>query len=103
MSFVVSEIHGFLNWHVLRLAATAARASKLLAARAQPGVRRAGFSSPVVESCLASRDWRPAAHETGSRQDLSRASFENPPFVAWHSGGQNPTGPETRFWSDPTH
>ncbi len=33
-----------------------------------------------------------------NKQDLSRASFENPPFVAWHSGRQNSTGRETSFW-----
>jgi hypothetical protein len=38
MSFVVSVLQRFLNWHVLRLAAAAARASKLLAARAPPEI-----------------------------------------------------------------
>jgi hypothetical protein len=39
-----------------------------------------------------------AARETVSQQDLSRASFEISPFVAWHSGRQNSTGRETSFW-----
>src|SRR4029077_19192699 len=93
-SFVVSVLQRFLNWHVLRLAAAAARASKLLAARAPPEIWRAGF-------CSLPADLRGEANcprnEAGPPQVSSRASFENSPFVAWHSGRQNSTGHGTSF------
>jgi hypothetical protein len=38
-------------------------------------------------------------NEAGSPQVSSRASLENSPVVAWHSGRQNSTGRETSFWA----
>ena len=94
-SFVVSVLRRFLKWHVLRLAAAAARASKLLAARAPPENWRAGFSSLPADLRGEANCPR---NEAGPPQVSSRASSEISPFVAWHSGRQNSTGRETSFW-----
>src|SRR4029077_8467246 len=75
MSCILSELHRILNWHVLRLAATSARA----------------FSSP--SGC-----WRVEAGSRTHPRMLARTSFEKSPFVAWHGGRQNSTGRETSFW-----
>ena len=67
MFFVVSGLRRFLNWHVLRLDAAAARA----------------FASPPADLRGEANCPR---NEAGPPQVSSHASFENSALVAWHSG-----------------
>ena len=80
MSCVVSGLRRFLNWHVLRLAAAAARTSKLSAAGAPPENWRAGFSSPYLETVRR-------RNEVARPQALARSSSENPPDLSIAQGG----------------
>jgi len=74
MFCVLKELGRFLNWHLLRLAAAAARA----------------FSSPCLELVR-----RP--NEVDRPQVLARSSSENPPDLSIAQGGAKSYWPRDQF------